>query len=236
MAFYRGAQELPAKLVHHTGTMVRFTTSQLPALPAQDERCEVALPDGRVVSGDFRMNPANPYIRGRELVGWIKSWVPWNEPIDVTLRQAGQTSRLQVLIPGQVGVLLTSPSLEQRLRALAGQRSSDRRRRDYESWERDPGLRAIALGAWGATCQVSGCAAVPTVPTHLRAALVEVHHLNHVAAGGTDSPLNICLVCANHHALIHRGGGRLVRCDGNGAGVQVNGILLDIRRDISLLW
>ena len=64
MAFLQGVQSLPCRLVHHTGTMVRFTTGQLGQLPVTDVDCTLELPDGAVVEGHFRRHPQNPYIGG----------------------------------------------------------------------------------------------------------------------------------------------------------------------------
>ena len=72
MAFLQGVTSLPCRLVHHTGTIIRFTTGQLGQLPLNDEDCFLELPDGAVVRGYFRRHPDNPYIGGSEIVRWIK--------------------------------------------------------------------------------------------------------------------------------------------------------------------
>jgi len=192
MAFFRNADELPAKLVHHTGTMVRFTPAQLPHLPDHDEDCVLALPDGRVVSGRFKLNPKNPYIGGAQLVGWIKTWVRWNEPVNVVLRRSGRGKSLKVVALGRIDASARESALQATMRNLAGAPSGARRRRQYTAWERDQRLRGLVLKAWGNRCQVEGCDAGELLPDRLKAALVEVHHLNHVAAAGSDSPLTGC--------------------------------------------
>jgi len=120
---------------------------------------------------------------------------------------------------------------------LAKAQRGSRRRKLYAQWERDPRLRKYAISAWGASCQVVGCTSAAGLPGHLHRALIDVHHFNHVAAGGADSPLNIGLLCASHHALIHRAPkSKLNSCDGQSALVQVNGIVLKIKRDVTALW
>jgi hypothetical protein len=45
---------LDCALVHHTGSMIRFTTSQLDDLPDDDRNVSIVLPDGEVIPGRFR--------------------------------------------------------------------------------------------------------------------------------------------------------------------------------------
>jgi hypothetical protein len=238
MAFLVGVAALPARLVHHTGSMIRFTTSQLPNLPPNDVDCTISVPDGQRFDCRFHRHPANPYIGGGALVRWIRSWVGWNRPVDVVVRQFANPNALELRAtsPSQVPAAVRVATLP-RLRRLAREHPTPRRRRLYAAWERDPRLRAMALAAWPHDCQVIGCTAAQTLPVHLRLRVLEVHHLNHVSVGGTDSPLNICLICAMHHALIHRAPqSQLAVCDGVRAEVRVNGHSLDIRRDVSALW
>lgn len=183
----------------------------------------------------------NPYIGGRALVRWIKSWVEVGRPVDVVVRQDGIGNSLLILatIPVATPPERTAARTKTVSTAtkLALEPNAARRRVLYEQWERNPALRKYALQAWGASCQVIGCTAAAGLPNHLHSALVEVHHFNHVAAGGADSPLNVGLLCASHHALIHRAPkSKLASCDGQSAFVQVNGIVLEIRRDVTALW
>lgn len=240
MTFLQSVSVLPARLVHHTGSMLRFTTGQLPHLPVQDTDCVLVLPDGAQVPGHFRRHPANPYVGGRALVAWIKSWVPYNMPIDVVVSQLGTGNRIHIAI-GAGRSRLTSRTHHQqriettarRLRRLDG---ADRRRRAYAAWERNPNLRAVALAAWGPTCQVVGCSTLSNVPSHLRDHLVDVHHLNHVSRGGSDSPMNISVLCVTHHGLIHRApASKLLTWDLDGAAVAVNGLTLFVQRDARLI-
>ncbi len=70
---------LDCTLVHHTGTIIRFTTSQLGQLPVGDEDIQVSLPDGTVVDGHFRCNEENPNISGPGVVTYIKSRLAFAE-------------------------------------------------------------------------------------------------------------------------------------------------------------
>jgi hypothetical protein len=64
MPFLTGKPYLDARLVHHTGSMIRFVTSQLPYLPTRDTACTVHLPDGQEFAGHFHRHPQNPYVAG----------------------------------------------------------------------------------------------------------------------------------------------------------------------------
>lgn len=62
--------------------------------------------------------------------------------------------------------------------------------------------------------------------------MVDVHHLNHVSKGGTDSPMNICVLCVVHHQMIHRApASTLQSWDLDRAIVIVNGLTLTVGRD-----
>lgn len=240
MTFLRGISSLPCRLVHLTGTMIRFTTGQLSQLPPSDVDCRVELPDGAQVDGHFRRHPDNPYIGGPGIVRWIKSWVPYNVPTDAVVHQSGTGNRVRVEVASPTGSPAPEPTQTRRVlrraRTLREIGQAERRRRMYAAWERDPNLRGIVLAAWGSTCQVVGCGYLATVPTHIQANMVDVHHLNHVAKGGTDSPLNVCVLCVVHHQLIHRAPtSSLQSWDLNGATVLVNGLTLNISRDARLI-
>lgn len=176
MAFLQGVNDLPAVLVHHTGTMLRFTTGQLQFLPLQDTDCVLLLPDGARVAGRFHRHPANPYVSGRQLVAWIKSWVPYNTPIPVVINQVGGGNQVELAIGTRPTQAMAKTQDEIRTRAAARRLrkldSTDRRRREYATLERDPSLRAVALAAWGPTCQIEGCATLSRIPGHLRDRLV----------------------------------------------------------------
>jgi hypothetical protein len=214
--------------------MVRFTTGQLGNLPEGDVDCTLELPDGVVVNGRFHKHHDNPYIGGPSVVKWIKSWVRYNVPVQAVVDQVGLGTRLRL----RVGAAGPSEDVSLRRRVLSSARQLGRvaqpvrRRKMYEAWERDPSLRRFALQAWSAACQVEGCTLLGTVPPHLQPKMVDVHHLNHVAKGGDDSPLNICILCVVHHQLMHRTETAILQSwDLDGAVVLVNGLTLAIRRD-----
>ncbi len=237
MGFLRGVGELQATLVHHTGSMIRFVPSQLSFLPKADVDCQVTLLDGTTVEGRFHLNRANPYIGGRLLVRWIKTWTRWNQPVDVMVEQVGRGNRLRLRMLG------TRPAATQERRQVRrgalrlASVESTRRRREYSAWERDPALRRVVLQAWPQRCQVRGCPSSSTIPPNLLPSVLEVHHVVYVSAGGLDSPLNICLLCANHHTLIHRAPtSEVQRCDAEGVNIAIDGIALAIDRDVAALW
>lgn len=230
MTFLQGVPSLPARLVHHTGTMVRFTTRQLARLPQGDVDCRLRLPDGAIIEGHFRRHPQNPYIGGRALVRWIKSWVPYNAPTDVTVHQVGSGNVIRLEVVG--AILPEKDVVVTHARSLAREPRAERRRRLYARWERDPRLRSVAIAAWGPVCQVTGCSSLSEVPAYIQPKMVDVHHLNHVASGGSDSPLNISILCVVHHQLIHRAmTAELTSWDLDGASLSVNGLTLKIVRD-----
>ena len=209
MTFLEDSQELRARLVHHTGSMVRFTTSQLVALASQD--CDVAarFPDGVCAVGRFHPHPQNPYIAGAPVVQWIKGWVPYARPVEVAVRQVGDELCIVVpstFTPPEGSVSESSISaVTRKLSALAHQPVGPRRRVRYEAWERNPHLRAVVLAAWGARCQVVGCDLLEAVRDgDVTNKLVDVHHVTHVGLGGQDSPANLTVLCVVHHAILHR--------------------------------
>lgn len=217
-----------------------FTTGQLGQLPAGDVACTLELPDGAVVAGNFRRNPKNPYIGGAGIVRWIKSWVPYNAPTQATVHQVQSGNRLRLQLATLAVVAVANPTRKRRVvtkaRMLRQVPQAERRRMLYEAWERDPNLRSIALSAWGPTCQISGCTFLATVPAHIKPKMVDVHHLNHVAKGGTDSPMNICVLCVVHHQLIHRAPSSVLQSwDLDGSTVLVNGLTLSIVRDARVI-
>ena len=153
----------------------------------------------------------------------------------MSVQQVGLGNRLRLKIDPPNGTVVDETKKRRvvtRARKLKQVPQAERRRRLYGAWERDPNLRSIALSAWGPTCQVVGCTFLATVPGHIRHKMVDVHHLNHVARGGTDSPLNICVLCVVHHQLIHRAPtSTLQSWDLDGSTVVVNGLTLTIVRD-----
>lgn len=237
MSFLHDVSELQAALVQHTGSMIRFVPSQLSFLPQADVDCLVTLLDGTTVAGRFHLNPANPYIGGRMLVRWIKTWTQWNQPVDVMVEQLGRGNHLRLRMLG-TRPAATQERRQVRRRALRlASVETTRRRREYSAWERNPALRRVVLQAWPHKCQVRGCPSSSTIPADLLSSILEVHHVVYVSTGGSDSPLNICLICANHHTLIHRAPTSEVRrCNAEGVDIAINGIALEIDRDVTALW
>jgi len=238
MPFLIGTPELTAALVHHTGSMIRFRPAQLPYLPAQDVNCSVTLLDGKSVNGRFRRHPANPYIGGAELVRWIKTWVRWNEPASVVVEQVGQglVVRLRTQSGGQPQTAL-SRRIRRKAVGIGKIKNAARRRRAYSAWEHNPALRQLVLHVWPPQCQVIGCRAGQGLPITLADKIVDVHHIEFVSSGGSDSPINLCLLCANHHALLHRASTmQILSNDSEQVRIAVNGTELTIERDIKELW
>jgi len=68
-------------------------------------------------------------------------------------------------------------------------------------------------------------------------AIVVVHHVEWIAWGGSDSPLNVCLMCANHHAIVHHAPtiSKVKKCDLERVVIQANGETLEIVRDMNRL-
>lgn len=231
MTVLRGVTSLDAALVHHTGSMIRFTQRQLQHLPAGHMTLAVLLPDGTEVAGRLHPHPRNPYIGGSGVVRWIKSWVPVATTVPIEVIQVGTSNALRVVLPGEKTSAAASGTVSRSMRSMAAL-PSQRRRVSYTRWERSPALRRIVLDTWAPECQVDGCGTATGLEPHLARRLVDVHHLNSVSKGGADSPANLCVLCVMHHVLIHRSpDSGLESWDAKVAVVRVNGITLRIERD-----
>lgn len=234
MSFLQDTNEVAGTLVHHTGTMLRFTTSQLPLLPPAASAVQVIVPDGRAFDCHFNPNPGNPNVVGAAFVHWLKLWVPEGKTETVRVVQRGAGSSVQLLPNAHSGELAAVLDAATTASVAA---DADQRRKNYSRFERNPQLRSLALNAWGVDCQVVGCSMANEFPESHRARLVDVHHLNHVSQSGSDHPLNVCVVCVGHHAIIHRAPDSLVvSCDSGSARIQVNGDHLEIERDMRQVW
>ncbi len=66
---------------------------------------------------------------------------------------------------------------------------------------RDSQVRSVALRCFGERCQVRGCEFTIGLQREHLGLVLEVHHLKGVARGGSDSPFNLAVLCANHHRL-----------------------------------
>lgn len=114
------------------------------------------------------------------------------------IQQVGQASRVRLTLIGPTHVVTPVGCFVHRAKRLgAGLTSSPahRRRALLEAWERNPLLRAFVLDRWGSQCQVDGCTIQGEVPAHLAHSIVDVHHLTHVSSGGSDSPMNLSVLC-----------------------------------------
>lgn len=86
--------------------------------------------------------------------------------------------------------------------------SRKKRPRTYLSttaaFDRDPLVVAIARLRAEYRCEVPGCshALFRTVGDQT---FVEVHHIEHLADGGDDTPENVACVCPSHHREVHHG-------------------------------
>jgi hypothetical protein len=236
MGFLRGTAIIEGQLYHHTGTMLKFTRAQSELLPTSDTTVRMVLPDGTSVMADFTATAAFPYFHGPQLVRWIKRWLDFGSGQDVKVAEVGRGH----LIMGLVGVpVAPAPAPEKRrvrrsLHRLG--RMTSRTRKSYERWERDPALRDVVLSVWPPRCQVDGCDLASRGAGTLAARVVDVDHLRSVSKGGSDSALNLCVLCVMHHSVIHRAPASLVEVtDATSASIRVDGLVLDIRRDVFAL-
>ncbi len=220
---------IACKLVHDTGTMIRFRTSQLGELPTASEDIQVLLPTGRVVDGHFNRHPQNPNVSGRDLVRYIKRRLAFGDREEVLVER--RTAKLWVIhaleqaiaIAGEARVPVDrfrrgalQPQDLGTLMALAD-RENDRGRRihTYKRVLRPAGLRRLMIGVVGARCMVDGCEAWEGFERDWGAGsggtIVEVHHIEYVANTIDHHPRNLCILCANHHRFVHGSGSWSVR-------------------------
>lgn len=227
---------IPCKLVHHTGTMIRFRTSQLGDLPKASQGVALLLPTGRIVTGHFNRNRRNPNVSGGSLVRYVKDRLSFGKREDVLLeqRRAGfwvlhllkdaEAVATDVKLSSTGIARVRSGALKfQDLAALVNLADHEdhrgRRVQGYRRVLRPAGLRRLVLNAVGASaCMVRGCDA----SEHFDAAwgagsgavIVEVHHVEQVAHAIDHHPRNLCILCANHHRFVHGSGSWTVRHDG----------------------
>ncbi len=225
---------LRCMLVHRSGTIIRFTTSQLPALPSGHRDVQVRIPSGRTVDGHFNRNTQNPNVSGEEIVRWIKQTLPPDSNQEAII-DVGDGLWTLFRLPdataaGNAGLTpagvrrvgrgeLTGSDLQKVLEKLDRLQGKADRRKAYSQLLRPPGLRRLILELMGASCQIDGCDAAETfTQTHGPAAgpaVVEVHHIEAVARRVDHHPNNLCVLCANHHRLIHGTGPWTIRHDGD---------------------
>lgn len=223
---------IPCKLVHDTGTMIRFRTSQLGLLRNASRDIQVLLPTGRVVDCHYNRHPQNPNVSGPDLVGYIKQRIALKEREDVLVEM--RTPALWIVhlladaiaVAGEahvpVGRVRAGALQPQDLAALLGlaDRENERGRRigTYKRVLRPAGLRRLMVGVVGAKCMVDDCGACEQFDTDWGAesgeVIVEVHHIEEVARTIDHHPRNLCVLCANHHRFVHNSGSWTVRHDG----------------------
>lgn len=241
---------LPCALVHHTGSMIRFRPRQLNELPPGDVDLQVILPTGRIVRGHFRRNRKNPNISGPELVRYIKQIVSFGERADALVEQVSpNTWRMHridnaVEIAGQVpgaarrvrDAALSNADIERLLALADAHNKRTQRMQEYRRVLRPSALRRLVLSVAGATCQVDGCDAAEDFTRDFDdeeagRAIVEVHHIEAVARCIDHHPKNLCLLCANHHRLIHGWGAWSAQHDGQNVIVRNAGHELIVVRE-----
>jgi len=243
----------PCWLTNQTGAIIRFRPSQLPRLPDHDVDLHIELFNGAVIPGRFHPHPANPYVAGPQVRHFIQSRVPgrsreqalidvkrrlWRlfeaEPVAAEARRHGvsQTRATRGELNGRdVDRMLA------KVDAIAGGRG---RRRAYRRLLRPAGLRQLILQLMGTSCQVAQCDAAESMahdwddPT-AGVAVIEVHHIEEVAKVEDHSPRNLCVICANHHRLIHGFGPWTVVHDGDDVVLAHAAGELRIVRDLSFL-
>lgn len=212
---------IPCTLVHDTGTMIRFRTSQLGDLPDESVDLQIVLPTGRLVDGHFNRHPQNPNVSGIGIVRFIKRrmgfgerepvLIDWHVPgrwVLHTLQDAEPIVR-EAHVPlrrvregALVGTDLT------RLLALADRHAEAGLRIEaYRRLLRPSGLRRLVLELMGTQCQAKGCTACETFDRDwgngAGKAIVDVHHIESVARINDHHPRNLCVLCANHHRFVH---------------------------------
>lgn len=231
---------IPAAVVHHTGSMIRFRTSQLTLLPANDRDVQVILPHGELINGRFRRHPDNPYIAGAKLVRWIKSQVAFGDITAIDVTRSGDV--YFVNWPSAQGVPTGTQDhsfqIERAIKQLLkiATDTPARRRNRYASYlERVPVAR-LFKELWGDRCQVEDCEFTRGLIPDTFKYVTEVHHLEHLSSGGSNEPLNLCVLCANHHSLFHRDPlAKIVSQTGDEVMLETSSGIRRIARDLSVL-
>ena len=243
----------PCWLTNQTGAIIRFRTSQVPRLPGEDVDLTVELFDGRVLPGRFHLNPANPYVAGPLVRQFIQSRVPAQSREQVLISVTGRYWRLFEAEPvgaeaARYGVSrhratrgeLTGRDLARIFTRIDAFGDQSGRREAYKRLIRPAGLRQLVIGLMGANCQVEGCDAAQSTADEwddAAAALsvIEVHHIEAVAKVEDHSPKNLCVICANHHRLIHGFGPWTIRHENDDVILARGGRHLRIVRDLFAL-
>jgi len=244
---------IPCTLVHHTGTIVRFRPSQLGQLPTTDVDVSIQVPSGSIVQGHFRRHPDNPNISGRGIVYYIKRHQSFGANTAALIDMVGVPWRLYnvtdaIPIVEQAGIAsshirdarMTGNDITRLVRLADKYRDRIERRRAYARLLRPPCLRRMILDLMGASCQVDGCASASDTLTQWNdpaamIAIVEVHHIEALAQVVDHHPSNLCVLCANHHRLIHGFGPWLVRHKGDNVTFTKGARSLTVVRNLATL-
>lgn len=223
---------VPGKLVHDTGTMIRFRTSQLGQLPTSSKDVQVLLPNDQLVRGHFNRHPQNPNVSGAELVRFIKRRMSFGKREDILVDVQSDGIWVVHTVADAVAIAEAARVPVGRLRsgkltlgdfsalvALAD-READRGRRiaTYRRVLRPSGLRRLVLALLGGRCMVGDCGACDQFDLAWGAGsgefIVEVHHVELIARSIDHHPRNLCVLCANHHRFVHNSGAWTIVHDG----------------------
>lgn len=205
--------KLPAYLVHHTGSMIRFVTSQLVYLPTKDKYVYVMLPNGGKIRCKFHLHIANPYIAGEKLVHWIKGVVSFAQKKRVIVeiisedeyfiymkRRVNKSKKMREFHRKERN------SIEQLLKKLLSISVKPPliRRKMYSKILSKRVHSNLVKKVFGVNCQVENCEYTAEETEVSMKLISEVHHLEHLSRGGSNSPYNLAVLCSNHHAIFHR--------------------------------
>ena len=206
-------------LTKNTGTILRFRPSQIGQLPGTDRAVIVVTPDGETLPGKFHRHVQNPYFGGAEIRHWIIQQCPGTNRRDSNMYELVRHSAYLVETDQDVAGALDSvhrmvqpsaspagqvPDVWTQLRRVGDSfRGAPRKIRSSMAtrYEADPELSRLVKECFGYKCQVDGCRGLPGVDAKN---FVEAHHLEHLSRGGAHDPHNLCVLCANHHRLLHR--------------------------------
>ena len=236
-------------LTKSTGTILRFRPSQIGQLPPADRAVMVVTPDGGTLPANFHRNVNNPYFSGTEIRHWIIQQCPATNRRDTNMYELVRHSAYLVETDEDVAGALDSvhravqqsasshaPPLDPwtQLRRVGDSfRGAPRKIRSSMAtrYEADPELSRLVKECLGYECQVDGC---PGLRGIAGKNFVEAHHIQHLSRGGAHHPHNLCVLCANHHRLLHRDPNvRVLTRTGDDVLVRHSQGRLWVRRDLS---
>jgi predicted HNH restriction endonuclease len=193
---------------------------------------QMLLPNKQLVQAHFNRNYANPNVTGPELVRYIKNRLQPGGREDVLVEIRSSDLWVLHLIDDVLQVTTVAGVSSSRVKkgvfeakdmaallALADAETNREKRWEYyKRILRPPGLRRLFIRLMGARCMVDSCSASEEFDAAWGAgsgeAIVEVHHVEHVAKRIDHSPRNLCVLCANHHKLLHDNGEWTIKHDG----------------------